>query len=126
MKKRSKLNLLEYKKFLIIKAKNFFLEYKRYFKIKSNNILFSSNSKKIVKNSTKSFYYTCLSSLVIITFFYFSPMLVNFYNTLLQNNKEIKNESKINLDKVLSGKSIEKEEKNDIDTYQVFEDIFEF
>ena len=53
-------------------------------------------------------------------------MLINFYNTLLQNNKEIKNESKINLEKVLSGKSIEKQEENDVDIYQVFEDIFEF
>ena len=111
MKKKNKLNLLEFKKFL---------------KIKTNNILFSSNSKKIVKDNSKSFYYTCLSSLVIITFFFFSPMLTNFYNTLLQNNKEIRNESKINLDKVLNGKSIEKQEENDVDSYQVFEDIFEF
>ena len=111
MKKKNKLNLLEFKKFLIIKT---------------NNILFSSNSKKIVKDNSKSFYYTCLSSLVIITFFFFSPMLINFYNTLLQNNKEIRNESKINLDKVLNGKSIEKQEENDVDSYQVFEDIFEF
>ena len=111
MKKKNKLNLLEFKKFLIIKT---------------NNILFSSNSKKIVKDNSKSFYYTCLSSLVIITFFFFSPMLTNFYNTLLQNNKEIRNESKINLDKVLNGKSIEKQEENDVDSYQVFEDIFEF
>jgi tryptophanyl-tRNA synthetase len=28
-------------------------------------------------------------------------MLINFYNTLLQNNKEIRNESKINLEKAL-------------------------
>ena len=111
MKKKNKLNLLEFKK---------------YFKIKTDNILFSSNSKKIAQNSSKSFYYTCLSGFVVITFFFFSPMLINFYNTLLENNKEIKNESKINLDKVLSGKSIEKEEKNDVDTYQVFEDIFKF
>ena len=126
MKKKNKLNLLEFKKFLIIKTNNIFLEFKKFLKIKTNNILFSSNSKKIVKDNSKSFYYTCLSSLVIITFFFFSPMLTNFYNTLLQNNKEIRNESKINLDKVLSGKSIEKQEKNDVDTYQVFEDIFEF
>ena len=156
MKKKNKLNLLEFKKFLIIetdnillgfkkyfkiKKNNILLEFKKYFKIKKNNILlgfkkyfkiktdnilFSSNSKKIVKNSSKSFYYTCLSSLVVITFFFFSPMLINFYNTLLQNSKEIKNESRINLDKVLSGKSIEEQEKNDVDTYRVFEDIFEF
>ena len=126
MKKKKKLNLLEFKNFLIIKTNSILLEFKKYFKIKTNSILFSSNSKKVPKNSSKSFYYTCLSSLVIITFFFFSPMLINFYNTLLQNNKEIRNESKINLDKVLSGKSIEKQEKNDVDTYQVFEDIFEF
>ena len=118
--------LLEFKKYSKIKKNNILLEFKKYFKIKTDNILFSSNSKKIVKNSSKSFYYTCLSSLVVITFFFFSPMLINFYNTLLQNSKEIKNESKINLEKVLSGKTIEKEEKNDVDTYQVFEDIFEF
>ena len=126
MKKKNKLNLLEFKKFLIIKTNNIFLEFKNFLKIKTNNILFSSNSKKIVKDNSKSFYYTCLSSLVIITFFFFSPMLTNFYNTLLQNNKEIRNESKINLDKVLNGKSIEKQEENDVDSYQVFEDIFEF
>ena len=126
MKKKNKLNLLEFKKFLIIKTNNIFLEFKKFLKIKTNNILFSSNSKKIVKDNSKSFYYTCLSSLVIITFFFFSPMLINFYNTLLQNNKEIRNESKINLDKVLNGKSIEKQEENDVDSYQVFEDIFEF
>ena len=126
MKKKNKLNLLEFKKFLIIKTNNIFLEFKKFLKIKTNNILFSSNSKKIVKDNSKSFYYTCLSSLVIITFFFFSPMLTNFYNTLLQNNKEIRNESKINLDKVLNGKSIEKQEENDVDSYQVFEDIFEF
>ena len=79
-KKKNKLNLLEFKK---------------YFKIKTDNILFSSNSKKIAQNSSKSFYYTCLSGFVVITFFFFSPMLINFYNTLLENNKEIKNESKI-------------------------------
>ena len=138
---KKKLNLLEFQKFLIIKTNNILLEFKKYFKIKTNStllelkkyfkiktnsILFSSNSKKIVKNSSKSFYYTCVSSLVVITFFFFSPMLINFYNTLLQNNKEIKNESKINLEKVLSGKSIEKQEENDADIYQVFEDIFEF
>ena len=126
MKKKNKLNLLEFKKFLIIKTNNIFLEFKKFLKIKTNNILFSSNSKKIVKDNSKSFYYTCLSSLVIITFFFFSPMLTNFYNTLLQNNKEIRNESKINLDKVLNGKSIEKQEENDVESYQVFEDIFEF
>ena len=126
MKKKNKLNLLEFKKFLIIKTNNIFLEFKNFLKIKTNNILFSSNSKKIVKDNSKSFYYTCLSSLVIITFFFFSPMLTNFYNTLLQNNKEVRNESKINLDKVLNGKSIEKQEENDVDSYQVFEDIFEF
>ena len=138
---KKKLNLLEFQKFLIIetdnillgfkkyfkiKKNNILLEFKKYFKIKTDNILFSSNSKKIVKNSSKSFYYTCLSSLFVITFFFFSPMLINFYNTLLQNNKEIKNESKINLEKVLSGKSIEIQEEKDADIYQVFEDIFEF
>jgi Bax protein len=126
MKKKNKLNLLEFKKFLKTKTNNIFLEFKKFLKIKTNNILFSSNSKKIVKDNSKSFYYTCLSSLVIITFFFFSPMLTNFYNTLLQNNKEVRNESKINLYKVLNGKSIEKQEENDVDSYQVFEDIFEF
>jgi len=141
MKKKNKLILLEFKKFLVIKTNNILLEFKKYFKIKTSNfflgckkflkiktnsILFSSNSKKTLKSSSKSFYYTCLSSLVIIAFFFFTPMLTNFYNTLSKNNKEIRNESKINLDKVLSGKSIEEQEKNDADTYQVFEDIFKF
>ena len=90
MKKKNKLNLLEFKKYFKIKTNSTLLELKKYFKIKINSISFSSNSKRIVKNSSKSFYYTCGSSLVVITFFFFSPMLINFYKTLLQNNKEIK------------------------------------
>ena len=62
---KKKLNLLEFQKFLIIKTNNILLEFKKYFKINStllelkkyfkikiNSISFSSNSKRIVKNSS--------------------------------------------------------------------------
>jgi len=127
MKKKNKLILSEFKKLFKNRINSTLSEFKKLLKNKTNSILFIPSSKKTSNNNnSKSFYYTFLSSLVIVAFFFFIPILVNSYNSLLQNKKEVKNESKINLDKVLSGKSIEEQEKNDIDTYQVFEDIFEF
>ena len=71
---------------------------------------------KGINNSLKSFYYTCVASLIIILFFFLSPTLVLLKNNLLVKSIEVKNESKSNLEKVLSGKKT-KEEQDLLSTY---------
>ena len=105
--------------------KLFFIKYKRLFYHKLNNFNHTTKVKKNKNNSLESFFYTGLSSLVIILFFFFIPMITNSYKNLLQNSKEVKNQSKVNFEKTLSGKSIE--EDNDLaNTTEIFEDIFKF
>ena len=78
-------------------------------------------------NTLKSFYYTGLTGLIITLFFFITPKLVILKNNLFVKSLEIKNESKINLEKVLTGKKIKKEEQDDqLDNLQIFEDIFQY
>ena len=77
-------------------------------------------------NSFKSFLYTGIVSLFITTIFFISPNLVNFKNQLKIQTTEIKNNSKINLAKVLEGKSITTEQNDELDNLQIFQDIFEY
>ena len=79
---------------------------------------------KGVNSGLKSFYYTGLMSIVIIILFSATPKLLNLKNNLLIKSIEVKNESKSNLEKVLSGKKISKEQEDQLDNFQVFEDIF--
>ena len=105
--------------------KLFFIKYRRLFNHKLNNFKHATKVKKNKNNNLESFFYTGLSSLVIILFFFFIPMITNSYKNLLQNSKEVKNQSKVNFEKTLSGKSIE--EDNDlVNTTEIFEDIFKF
>ena len=109
MKKFNKLNYLKYKKLFINKI---------------NKLSFSGNSKKTTKNSLISFYYTGLSSIILILFFFFSPIIINSFNKFLYGSDEVKNESKVNLEKVLSGKYVE--DDDDDASILVFEDIFQY
>ena len=81
---------------------------------------------KGINNSLKSFCYTSLASLIIILFFFMTPKLIILKNNLFVKSIEIKNESKSNLEKVLSGKIIEGEQADELDNLQVFEDIFQY
>ncbi len=122
-KKKIKLNLKFFLNFKFNKFINKFYLYlngiKRYFKF-----LNIPKRKTNIDNNLKSLTYTGLSSIVIILFFFFSPIISNAYKNLLLSNQEVKNQSKSNLEKVLSGKSIENEK--DTDNVQIFEDIFDF
>tara|TARA_Y100000590_G_scaffold446626_1_gene580605 strand:- start:1348 stop:2442 length:1095 start_codon:yes stop_codon:yes gene_type:complete len=87
--------------------------------------------KKIVKfkginNSLKSFYFTSLTGLIIILIFSISPKLLLIKNNLFVKSTEVQNESKINLEKVLSGTTINQEQDDKLDNFQVFEDIFQY
>jgi len=52
--------------------------------------------------------------------------LINFKNQLKIKTTEVKNNSKINLEKVLEGKSITTEQNDELDNLQIFQDIFEY
>ena len=77
-------------------------------------------------NSFKSFLYTGIAGLFITIIFFISPNLINFKNQLKIQTTEIKNNSKINLEKVLEGKSITTEQNDELDNLQIFQDIFEY
>ena len=77
-------------------------------------------------NSFKSFLYTSIAGLFITIIFFISPNLINFKNQLKIKTTEVKNNSKINLEKVLEGKSIITEQNDELDNLQIFQDIFEY
>tara|TARA_B100000470_G_scaffold39808_1_gene28755 strand:+ start:79 stop:1149 length:1071 start_codon:yes stop_codon:yes gene_type:complete len=77
-------------------------------------------------NNFKSFLYTGIAGLFITIIFFISPNLINFKNQLKIKTTEVKNNSKINLDKVLEGKSITTEQNDELDNLQIFQDIFEY
>ena len=70
--------------------------------------------------------YTALSSLILIIIFFSSPLIINFKNNLNIKSTEVKNNSKSNLEKVLTGKTIETEQSDELDILQIFEDIFQY
>ena len=79
-------------------------------------------------SDTKNFLYTCLGSLMIIVFFFVSPIIIGFKKNLNIVSIEIKNESKSNFIKVLDGQVLETDEKTDkgLNTKNLFEDIINF
>ena len=107
--------------------KNLFtLAYAKKFLNKKGLELFKRNNQIKSNNSFKSLSYTLLSSLVIIVIFFSSPFIVNIKNNLITKSIEIKNNSKSNLNKVLTGKSINPEQNDELDNLQIFEDIFQY
>ena len=106
--------------------KNLFtLAYAKKFLNKKGLELFKKNNQIKSNNSFKSLSYTVLSSLILIIIFFSSPLIVNFKNNLIIKSTEIKNNSKSNLEKVLTGKTIETEQSDELDILQIFEDIFQ-
>jgi len=81
---------------------------------------------KGINSSLKSFYYTGLTSLIVVLFFFITPKFVILKNNLFVKSIEIQNESKSNLEKVLSGKKIKEEQADELDNLQIFEDIFQY
>ena len=67
-----------------------------------------------------------MTSLIVFLFFFVTPKLVILKNNLFVKSIEIQNESKSNLEKVLSGKKIKEEQADELDNLQIFEDIFQY
>ena len=107
------------------KIKLLFSAIRRDLSKKITNISFFEKRKRKIENSFISFFYTSISSLFIIVFFFSSPFLVDSYKFFFHENEEINNNSKINFEKTLSGQTIE-EDGSANNSPEIFEDIFEF
>tara|TARA_Y100000590_G_scaffold84946_1_gene94938 strand:+ start:1139 stop:2269 length:1131 start_codon:yes stop_codon:yes gene_type:complete len=88
--------------------------------------LFKKSLEPKLHHPFKSLYYTFFSGVIIIMLSFFSPIFVTYKNEIFSSSKEVKNNSKIKLEKVLKGESIEEEQQEEINNAQVFEDIFEY
>jgi Bax protein len=80
-------------------------------------------------DNLKSFYYTAIFSVIVVLFSFFLPYSLNFKKDLIVSKSTVENNSKLNFQKVLEGKSIKsKNEKIDdgLDLKNLFEDIFSF
>ena len=105
----------------------FTLTYAKKFLNKKGLELFNkSNQTKSDNNSFRSFNYTFITGLILIVIFFLSPQIINVRNNLAIKSLEVKNDSKVNLEKVLSGKAIEDEQDEELDNLQIFEDIFQY
>ena len=81
-----------------------------------------------LSNDVKSLYFTFITSLVMISFFFFLPSLVDFQKNTILSSIEIENKSKSNLEKVLKGKPLDNNPKVDdgLNIKNLFEDVFKF
>ena len=112
---------------MVNKKKNFTLTFAKKFLNKKGLELFNkSNQTKSDNNSFRSFNYTFITGLILIVIFFLSPQIINVRNNLAIKSLEVKNDSKVNLEKVLSGKAIEGEQDEELDNLQIFEDIFQY
>ena len=112
----------------MINKKNFFTLTlaKKFLNKKGLELFNKSNQTKSDNNSFRSFNYTFITGLILIVIFFLSPQIINVRNNLAIKSLEVKNDSKVNLEKVLSGKAIEGEQDEELDNLQVFEDIFQY
>jgi len=110
--------MINKKKITFTQVKGFLL--KRGFTVKKKS------NKKLLNNDYKALYYTFLSSLSLILIFFLIPIMVEFKKNTIIASKEIKNNSKVNFEKVLDEKILKKFESTDEslgDEY--FEDILD-
>ena len=108
MIKKKKINISKIKKILIEKG----------FSIKKKNNFFFSND-------LKSFYYTTLCSFGLILIFSLIPLSVDIKEDIKVSKSTIDNNSNLNFQKVLEGKSINKDNIDEgLDIKNLFQDIF--
>ena len=111
---KKKFDLDEIKK--ILKKKGFIISRKKKINLPSIN------------NDIKSLYFTFIASVVVISFFFFLPSLVDFQKNSILASVEIENKSKSNLEKVLKGKPLDNSSEVDegLNIKNLFEDVFKF
>jgi len=106
--KKNKINLSNLKKILI--EKGFVVKKKR---------------STIFSNDFKSFYLTAICSFGLILIFSLIPLSVNIKDDIKVSKSTVDNNSNVNFQKVLDGKSIQQKNVDvDLDVKNLFEDIF--
>ncbi len=112
---------------MIIKKNSYKISEARKYLNKKGLELFKKSNQLNSNNTFKSFFYTSLCSFLIISFFIISPQILNIKNNLKLKSFEIKNNSKVKLEKLLTSqnKSVE-EKKKKLDNNKIFEDIFQY
>ena len=88
--------------------------------------LFKRSVSKNSNQTFKSLYYTFFAGCIIISISFLSPIFKSYKNEIFSLSEEVKNNSKIKLEKVLNGESIEEEQLEEINNAQVYEDILEY
>ena len=88
--------------------------------------LFKRSINNKSNQTFKSLYYTFFTGCIIILFSFLSPIFNSYKNEVFSLSEEVKNNSKIKLEKVLNGESIEDEQEEEINNAQVYEDILEY
>ena len=85
------------------------------------------NKKNKNTNVFLSFYYTILSSSLLILFFYLLPTFSNFIDKNFHKNQIILNSSKSDFNKVLEGKELKKniEENDELNVKNLYDDIID-
>ena len=85
------------------------------------------NKKNKNTNVFLSFYYTILSSSLLILFFYLLPSFSNFIDKNFHKNQIILNSSKSDFNKVLEGKELKKniEENDELNAKNLYDDIID-
>jgi Bax protein len=99
-----------------------FLEVKKFLQKKGFKILYKKDEKSDLLNYFKNFYYTAIFGFIIVSFFFFLPIIGAF----TKNFQEVNNNSKSNLEKLLSGKPIEKNKNEELNSLNIFQDVLEF
>ena len=72
-----------------------------------------SKKSKLISENFKSLYYTSLVSVFLISFFYITPITLNFSSKIFSEKKIVVNESNKNFNRVLEGKEINETEESD-------------
>ena len=113
---------------IINKRKKLTLSKVKDFLLKRGLIAIEKNKKNLQNKGLKSLYYTFISGVGIISFFFAIPILVEFKKNNIDISKEIANNSKSNFEKVLDGKEIKKKTTTDegLDLKNLFDDVFKF
>ena len=85
-----------------------------------------SKKNKLISENFKSLYYTSLASIFLISFFYITPLTLNFFLKIFSEKKIVLNESNKNFNRVLEGKEIkDSEESDEVEFKDLYVDIFD-
>tara|TARA_B100000965_G_scaffold395670_1_gene409506 strand:+ start:537 stop:1667 length:1131 start_codon:yes stop_codon:yes gene_type:complete len=82
-----------------------------------------SKRHEFIPEKFVSFYYTSLISIFLLSFFYLTPLIFKVFKTTFAKNEIVLNNSNINFNKVLEGKEIELENKNESEEVS-YKDLF--